>query len=327
VVSKRALCGRKSLLWIILLSLPATVAAGNKEGIALIERAEQLSSIRTEPFTLKARVKFSEPYQVQGTYVFKWFAAEQWRSDLILPNGTYSRARNGSTGWHSKPEDEGVFLQTTLDQSQPEPKLRVLGHERVGKIEKQMLPGLEVSCVTIKGDYFSSRKLCVDTASGLLLGEKRQGGGYQFGSYEAFRGKKYPAKWQRIGPIGPTLEVEVEELAPLDPSGAKDALTPVVGSEPSIVCEDAIAPSIQYSPDPLFPERARSKGRMNATVVLFLILGANGKPRTVQVAWPAGDGFDEEAKAAVRQWRFRPGLCSGRPAEVQLNVEINFRLQ
>jgi protein TonB len=38
-------------------------------------------------------------------------------------------------------------------------------------------------------------------------------------------------------------------------------------------------------------------------------------------------GLDEEAKKAVRQWRFRPGMFRGQPVPVQVVVELTFTLR
>ena len=38
-------------------------------------------------------------------------------------------------------------------------------------------------------------------------------------------------------------------------------------------------------------------------------------------------GLDEEAKKAVRQWRFQPGLLKGQPVAVIVNVELTFTLR
>jgi protein TonB len=37
-------------------------------------------------------------------------------------------------------------------------------------------------------------------------------------------------------------------------------------------------------------------------------------------------GLDQQAMAAVSQWRFKPGMKDGKPVPVYANVEVNFRL-
>ena len=85
------------------------------------------------------------------------------------------------------------------------------------------------------------------------------------------------------------------------------------------------APRILYSPDPDYSEEAR-KAKFQGTVTLWLVVGADGRPRDARVARSLGMGLDEKALAAVRQWKFEPAMKDGRPVAVQINVEVNFRL-
>jgi TonB family protein len=43
------------------------------------------------------------------------------------------------------------------------------------------------------------------------------------------------------------------------------------------------------------------------------------------VVTPLGYGLDEKAIEAVKQWRFQPGTKDGKPVNVQLNIEVEFR--
>ena len=85
------------------------------------------------------------------------------------------------------------------------------------------------------------------------------------------------------------------------------------------------APRILYSPDPDYSEEAR-KAKYQGTVVLWVVVGPDGRPRDVRLSRSLGMGLDERAIAAVRQWKFEPALKDGRPVAVQINVEVNFRL-
>jgi TonB family protein len=61
-------------------------------------------------------------------------------------------------------------------------------------------------------------------------------------------------------------------------------------------------------------------------VVLWLIVGPDGRPRDLRVSRSLGMGLDERALQAVRQWKFEPALKDGHPVAVQMNVEVSFRL-
>jgi TonB family protein len=85
------------------------------------------------------------------------------------------------------------------------------------------------------------------------------------------------------------------------------------------------APRALDTPDPEYSEEAR-KAKYQGTVVLWLIVGPDGKPRDVKVARSLGMGLDQKAIEAVRRWKFEPAMKDNRPVAVQINVEVNFRL-
>jgi TonB family protein len=85
------------------------------------------------------------------------------------------------------------------------------------------------------------------------------------------------------------------------------------------------APRPLYTPDPEYSEEAR-KAKYQGTVVLWLIVGPDGRPRDLRVSRSLGMGLDERALQAVRQWKFEPALKDGHPVAVQMNVEVSFRL-
>ncbi|MGC2110091.1 MAG: energy transducer TonB [Candidatus Korobacteraceae bacterium] len=80
-----------------------------------------------------------------------------------------------------------------------------------------------------------------------------------------------------------------------------------------------------YEPDPEYSDQAR-KARLQGTVVLWLIVDADGLPQHIRVQRSVGMGLDEEAIKAVKQWRFKPSMKNGEPVPVMINVEVNFRL-
>ena len=85
------------------------------------------------------------------------------------------------------------------------------------------------------------------------------------------------------------------------------------------------APRVIYAPEPEFSEEAR-KTKFQGTVVLWLIVGADGRTRDIRIYRSLGMGLDEKAIDALRHWRFEPGRKDGVPVAVQVNVEVNFRL-
>jgi len=85
------------------------------------------------------------------------------------------------------------------------------------------------------------------------------------------------------------------------------------------------APRAVFAPDPEYSEEAR-KAKFQGTVSLWMIVGADGRPRDLRIMRSLGMGLDEKAIEAVRTWRFDPALKDGRPVAVQIAVEVSFRL-
>ena len=85
------------------------------------------------------------------------------------------------------------------------------------------------------------------------------------------------------------------------------------------------APRATYAPDPEYSEEAR-KAKYQGTVVLWVIVGADGRPHDIRIQRSVGMGLDEKAVEAVRSWRFEPARKDGQPVAVQVNIEVNFRL-
>jgi TonB family protein len=85
------------------------------------------------------------------------------------------------------------------------------------------------------------------------------------------------------------------------------------------------APRALFSPEPEYSDEAR-KVKHQGTVVLFVVVGPDGRPHELRVSRSLGFGLDEKAMEAVKQWRFEPAKKDGRPVAVQINIEVNFRL-
>jgi len=86
------------------------------------------------------------------------------------------------------------------------------------------------------------------------------------------------------------------------------------------------APRALYTPDPEYSEEAR-KARWQGTVVLWVVVGPDGRTHEMRVQQSLGLGLDEKAMESVKQWRFEPGKDkSGQAVNVQILVEVNFRL-
>jgi TonB family protein len=84
-------------------------------------------------------------------------------------------------------------------------------------------------------------------------------------------------------------------------------------------------PRVKFKTDPEFSEEAR-KAKHQGTVVLSVIVGADGKIHDPRVVRSLGLGLDEKAIEAVKEWLFDPAIKDGRKVAVMVDIEVNFRL-
>jgi TonB family protein len=86
------------------------------------------------------------------------------------------------------------------------------------------------------------------------------------------------------------------------------------------------APQLLYKKEPEYTEAAR-KAKLAGTVLLYIEVEPDGTAGpNIRVVRGLDPGLDEQAVAAIRQWKFRPGQKDGMPVTVAATVEVNFRL-
>ena len=74
-----------------------------------------------------------------------------------------------------------------------------------------------------------------------------------------------------------------------------------------------------------YPARAQKQG-VSGHVKMFLVIDAQGMVADMQVLSvdPPGFGFEQEAMAALRQWRFAPANLNGFPVAQKATKEFHF---
>ncbi len=88
---------------------------------------------------------------------------------------------------------------------------------------------------------------------------------------------------------------------------------------------EIVAPKIIYQRDPEFSERAREL-KEQGIVTISLIVGTDGKPRSLKVECSSALDFNDKALEAVSDWRFEPATKDGKPVMVEVSVDVDFHL-
>jgi TonB family protein len=97
---------------------------------------------------------------------------------------------------------------------------------------------------------------------------------------------------------------------------------PATAQEPTAQSSDAQPRAISVV-QPNYSERARTAG-IEGTVLLEVLIGADGHVKNAEIREGLDPDLDENALAAVRQWRFEPGTPDRQP--VRTTVQMNFKL-
>lgn len=93
-------------------------------------------------------------------------------------------------------------------------------------------------------------------------------------------------------------------------------------SKQSQISSDAGDNVLVHRVEPEYPEQARQNG-IEGAVVLKVLVGTDGSVENVHTV--SGDAaLASAAEYAVRQWRFRPYVANGHPAEFETRVTVNF---
>ena len=149
--------------------------------------------------------------------------------------------------------------------------------------------------------------------------------------------KPKPSPDRKVISTAPVQEKVVEEAPAVENSGPQsfgdDVTGGVVGEGVSTTDgESDGGVTSNWEPltrvDPEFPKEASIKG-VSGFVLLSLNITEEGKPENIEVvkAEPR-NMFEQEAKKAVRKWRYKPRLVNGQPVKVighQVRVEFNLQ--
>jgi TonB family protein len=85
------------------------------------------------------------------------------------------------------------------------------------------------------------------------------------------------------------------------------------------------SPRVITQVKPIYTNDALSR-RIQGTVVVELIVTGEGLASHVRVVRSLDPGLDEQAVAAVSQWRFEPGRLAGTPVNVLVTVMLDFAI-
>ena len=92
------------------------------------------------------------------------------------------------------------------------------------------------------------------------------------------------------------------------------------------VGDGVAAPSVVSRVEPAYTPEAKA-AQIQGKVTLTLVVNSLGRAEDIQVSKSLDPGLDVNAVGAISQWRFKPGTKDGKPVDVAVTIEVNFRLE
>ena len=99
-----------------------------------------------------------------------------------------------------------------------------------------------------------------------------------------------------------------------------------VANDPKTYHLAATQPVCMYCPAPVYTDEAR-KTKLQGTVMLMVLVSADGRAMDMRISKGVGAGLDERAIETVRGWRFVPARDAAKhPVATWVTIEVVFRL-
>ena len=295
----------------------------------MFQSARQMSDIRANgapSFRLEGNLRIipkAPGQETTGRYTEIWLSQTKWRREV--ETSSFHRVEIGGANrkWLV---DTGTGGPDTVFHSD----LTLLfspANPKITGIAERKLDETAATCVKSRTGW-SKNVDCLDDQTGFfLLREERRtegNGGHHscvYRNYQKFADRWFPRTIRCTNDPGDDIELTISKLS------AEASVEESLFSKPEGAIETAnclgraMRPEAIHSPDPKYPDHHKE----NSTVVLWTIVGVDGKPQDLRVARSGGEDFDQPALDIVRQWRFKPSTCDGAPVPEQINIEIAFR--
>jgi TonB family protein len=114
---------------------------------------------------------------------------------------------------------------------------------------------------------------------------------------------------------------------PLEFGGAPPAASnPIQGPLKIFSIGDGVTAPVPISkPEPPYTKEAKA-AKIQGTVVLWVIVGADGVVKDAGITKALDPGLDQNAVNTIKTWKFKPAMKDGQPVPVRVTVEVSFKL-
>lgn len=312
----------------VLAAAPAIATSKNSEAEKLLERAEQMTDIRSagsSPFHLAARLRTYDEKGVatDGSYDLHWKSPGIWRDEIKMPGFVQTRVAATDRIYILR-EPRWLPLEVyNLRKLLEFPRSIRWSSEAVGTKVREKTKGTqrELSIeIRYEGDPW--KRLFLNPDSGLpirveYIGERVE---HHFDDFAEFGGHFFPRVLTEIESKRPIMEVRLTELATEDPNGAN--FVAPEGAGWMRWCPDII-PAKPSKRDEAFALPSGIHGdALRRHVTIDGIIGPDGQWENLVVVKSAGKEIDEMWLSMLRRQRYFPARCGDTPVEQEMVQDL-----
>lgn len=320
-----------------------------KDPQAMLETAAQLydfDSRDLKPFHLKGSYQLYGPKETpgeQGTYEYWWVAPGVYRSSWTRPGAV-------RTDWHTAggrnvSEAKGDRLSFLEQQLQlllfaPFPDVRKLdSHDfdlKKGQLGfgKTALPCVEIDTHKRKDGTWpvlpgaAAHFFCFEPGEPLLrLARDGEVLNFEFDRLKKFQNRILAGSITIAYGNQKLLTFTVEAIGLI--ANDEGAVTPPADAKPTaplgLSGPSAAQARLTKKAVPIYPEEAKAD-RISGTVVLDVMIGADGKVRDLRVVGSPSPSLTKSSLECISNWQYSPYLADGEPLEVNTLVKVIYAL-
>jgi TonB family protein len=325
-------------LWIPYLAA-SDDSAKQQEAVKKIEQAAANADIFELPsFLMKATVQIeTQGKLVDGSYQLLWNGPDQWREEIHFPG--YVEVQVGGKGsvWIQRSTDFYPLrisdlhaalgfgsggLDSNLGRAGSLIRSSVGPKDKIKKVRERKDHGNRETCVEYEHESQYSWEICVNDSTSTLV---RSPLSFIDKDIQPMSGGKVYPRFLSYVEDGKTLATAAVTEFTIPSQFLLDAFTPPAGISPQAGCMNPTPSVLVKKRAPEYPQSAKQQ-RVQGVVALDVWIGVDGVPRIGKVVNHASPDMEQSSMDAVKDWRYEPATCNGKPVEVETVLQVKYTL-
>lgn len=261
---------------------------------------------------------------VEGLFVVKTDSPALWRQDVDFDNYHSVEILKKNHIWSKSTHDFLPLVVQELEVALGLPALRMRSQNSVKQISEREIDGVRVQCIqfeTVHGDDKSENEVCVQKDTGYIVQAHHDAVQLSFADFLPVGEIVLPRRITiDLAGTGDIVAEMNEEIVQKFDSAEFD---PPDGAEISDVCVKGSNPVPLSTPDPasgLIASLAISHGRVSGV----LKIDAAGNVINAAVVQSLNPVLDKLALATVRNWKYTPATCNGKPVKAVTQFSLSY---